>query len=79
MITNALLAWTPFIHPIMIEGRARLLMLLPLAMTIAVVYRTIRCDHVREVPMSAVVLFTEVVVGMFVIGIGLWALFQVMM
>ena len=72
-------AWTPFIHPILMDGRMRLAMLILLALSIAVVYRTIRCQRVREVPLSAAVLCGEIVIGMFLVGVGLWGVYLLAM
>ena len=65
------LAYTLFIDPISLVGWQRMLLLLPLCLAISVVYKTTKCDHVREVPLTSIVLWFTIVVGMYAVGIGL--------
>lgn len=66
------------ISGIEVGGRTRMLLLLPLCLSIAIVYKTTRCQNLREVPLAALILFVTIVVGMYAVGVGLWALFNVM-
>ena len=56
----------------------RLLLILPLCLSIAIVYKTTRCDKLREVPVAALVLWGTIVVGMYAVGVGLWLLYSIM-
>jgi len=56
----------------------RQLLMLPLCLSIAVVYKTMRCDSVREVPLESLVLWGTLVIGMYAVGIGLWVLYSIM-
>lgn len=58
-----------------LSGSQRLLLMLPLCLSIAVVYKTTRCDDLREVVTSALVLWVTIVSGMAAVGVGLWVLF----
>ncbi len=60
------------------SGMVRQLLMPPLCLMIAVVYKTIRCSNVRDIPMASVVLCITIMVGMYVVGLGLWALFTIM-
>ena len=56
----------------------RLLFMLPLCLCIAVVYKTLRCRRLSDIPVAALVLWVTIVVGMYSVGVGLWALFTIM-
>ena len=53
----------------------RALFILPLCLSIAVVYKTVRCADVREIPLAAVVLWVTMILGMYAVGVGLWLLY----
>lgn len=63
---------------IVIIGGLRLLMMLPLCLSIAIVYKTTRCEDLRELPMAVGGLLVSIVLGMAAVGIGLWLMFQIM-
>ncbi len=67
-----------FTSSIQLVGVQRLLLMLPLCLSIAVIYKTVRTDQVSEVPKAALVLWVTIVVGMCAVGGGLWLLFQLM-
>ncbi|MBK8268421.1 MAG: hypothetical protein IPK83_09020 [Planctomycetes bacterium] len=60
-----------FIEPKIITGQGRLLMLLPLAMSISIVYKTIRCQKLSAVPLASLSLCITIVVGMLLVGAAL--------
>ncbi|MHC4698011.1 MAG: hypothetical protein ACYTFA_14860 [Planctomycetota bacterium] len=61
-----------------LSGLDRQLLMLPLCLSIAVVYKTTRCENLRDVPAAALILWGTIVVGMYAVGVGLWALFSIM-
>jgi hypothetical protein len=61
-----------------ISGIARLLMLLPLAASISIVYRTIHCKRLRSVPLTSLTLTLTLVGGMMAIGVGLLIVFRLL-
>ncbi len=61
-----------------LSGLHHQLLMLPLCLSIAVVYKTTRCENLREVPLAALILWGTIVVGMYAVGVGLWALFSIM-
>ncbi len=63
-----------FTNPITLTGIQHAVLLLPLSLAISVVYKTVRCDHVREVPAASLVLCVTIVLGMYAVGVGLWLL-----
>ena len=77
-MSHQLLAWTLFVHPIVLNGRLRLFMLVPLVLCVAIVYKTIRCRNVREIPLASLVLCGTIILGMFSVGVVLWAAFRLL-
>jgi len=76
-MTTATLA-TLFIHAIELSGRERLMLMWPLCLSVALVYKTTRCENLRAVPRAVVVLWGTIVLGMYVVGLTLWALYGLM-
>ncbi len=67
-----------FTTGIELTGMCRFLLMLPLCLSIAVIYKTTRCDDLREVPVAALTLWVTIVVGLLAVGVGLWAVFETM-
>jgi hypothetical protein len=61
-----------------LSGRQRLMLMLPLCLSIAIVYKTTRCPNLREVPVAALILCVTIVIGMLAVGVGLWMLYLIM-
>ena len=55
-------------------GRA--LLMLPLSLSIAVVYKTTRCNTLREIPGAVLALWLTIVIGMYAVGIAAWLVFM---
>jgi len=66
---------TIFVKPMTITGIGRLAMLVPLALSISIVYKTMRCRDLLAVPGASLTLCAMIVVCMLLIGVGLWGLF----
>lgn len=56
----------------------RLLLMFPLCLSIAGVYKATRCSDLRDIPAAAAVLWLTITGGMFAVGLALWLLFLVM-
>ncbi len=67
-----------FTTPIELTGIQRFLLMLPLCLSIAIVYKTTRCRNLRDVPAAALVLWVTIVAGMYAVGLGLWLVFEIM-
>ena len=67
-----------FTTAIDLSGTQRFLLMLPLCLSIAVVYKTTRLEDVRAIPAAALVLWVTIVLAMCAVGVGLWALFSIM-
>ncbi len=61
-----------------LTGPQHFLLLLPLCLSIAVVYKTTRCAQLRDVPLAALALWGTIVVGMWAVGLTLWAIYSMM-
>lgn len=61
-----------------LTGLTRFLLMLPLCLSVAVVYKVTRIDNIREALAAAVVLWVTIVFGMIAVGVGLWLVFQIM-
>ena len=70
---NLLMMW--LVDGMIVSGRGRLLLSLPLCLGIAIVYKSLRCASMNEVPRAALTLWITIVVTMYSIGIGLWLAF----
>jgi hypothetical protein len=69
-----MLAW--FIEPLTLTRWQQMFMLLPLCLTISVVYKTTKCATVREIPLAAVVSWVTIVVGMYAVGAALLIVYE---
>lgn len=67
---DALLA-AMFVQPLSITGVGRIAMLAPLCLSVALVYKTIRCERLSEIPKASVVLWVTILACMMLIGAGL--------
>jgi hypothetical protein len=61
-----------FQHPVELSGLQRLLLLLPLCLSISVVYKTTRCERLGDVPLAAFALWATLVLGMVGVGVLMW-------
>ncbi len=60
-----------------LTGVQRFLMMLPLCLSIAIVYKTTRCERIRQVPREALGMWVTIVLGMYAVGFVLWAAFEI--
>jgi hypothetical protein len=67
---------TLFVNPIMLSRLVGLLMLLPLCLAISIVYKTIKTDDLRAVPMAAAASWGAIVAGMLAVGVTIYILYN---
>jgi hypothetical protein len=65
-----------FVKPIPITGIGRLVMLVPLALSVSIVYKTIRCKRLRTIPTASVTMCLAIVFFMMLIGVSLLVFFN---
>jgi hypothetical protein len=58
-----ILAWVPFLYPLPIWDYWPWL-LIPLTAGIAIVYKSVKCQSMQQVPREALVIFVWILVGM---------------
>lgn len=76
MTSAALFLGTLFITPISLTPRTQLVFLLPLCLAVSVVYKTTRCERLREIPLAAAVSWITIVIGMYLVGAALMLLYE---
>jgi hypothetical protein len=64
-----------FVTPVILSKTQQMLLLLPLCLSIAVVYKTTKCESVREIVVASLVSFVSIVVGMYAVGVSLLLLY----
>ncbi len=64
----------PILASIPLTGFQHALLLLPLCLSVSVVYKAVRCPNIREIPLASLVLFVTIVFGMYAVAVGLWLL-----
>lgn len=69
---------TIFLTALEMSGTQRLLLMWPLCLAVAVVYKTLRCESLREIPRASLVLWATIVFGLYGVGVALWAMYQLL-
>ncbi len=67
-----------FVHPCVIPYHMTLLLLPPLCILVAIVYKTVRVRELRMLPKQAGILILYMLGGLFALGLGLWAIQEFM-
>jgi hypothetical protein len=71
-----LLAYTPFVHPAPLWDYWYLL-IVPLATAVSVVYKTIKCRHVHQIPKEAAILTLWIIAAMIGVALGVWLVYMI--
>ncbi len=66
---------TLFLDPIPLTGGQRAALLLPICLSISVVYRTIKTPNLRDIPKTSLVLCGTIFLGMWVVAFTLWVVY----
>lgn len=67
-----------FIKPKLITGVGRLLMLIPLTLSISIVYKTIRCRTAASIPLASLTLCIMILAGMLLVGAILLVTYRIL-
>ena len=67
-----------FVKPVTITGLWRLGMLVPLTLSISIVYKTMRCEKLSSVPMASLVLCLMILTCLGLIGVVLLGAFRLL-
>ena len=66
-------AWTLFYHPMPLEADGwTLWLLLPLCVSVAIVYKVVRIQNVRRLPLEVLALMGYMAAGLTALGAALW-------
>jgi hypothetical protein len=72
-------AWTPFLDPIPVWADSVWpWLLLPLAVAVSIVYKSIKCRSMRQVPREATVITVWIILGMIAAAIALAGVVKVL-
>ena len=74
---STMLAYIPFVTPLPVWDYWAWL-LLPLCIAVAVVYKTIKCRYVRQIPKEAAAITLWIILSMASVAAGIWGLYQVL-
>lgn len=66
-----------FVSGVELTGTGKFLLMLPICLSIAIVYKTTRCERLRDVPAAALILWVSIVAGMYAVGLTLWAAYSI--
>ena len=67
-----------FITPLTCDRQTGMLLVLPLSLAVSVVYKTIKCHSLREIPLAVLVSWITILVGMAVVGVALLGLCHIL-
>ena len=63
-----------FFHPVTLPSDSLLWLMLPLVVSVAVVYKTLRTNNLRRLPLQILGLVGYIAGGTVVLAVGLWAI-----
>ena len=69
---------TFLLDPIALGGFQKALLIVPLSLAISIVYKSTRAGNLSNLTRQAVGLCVTIVVGMYAVGMGLWALYHIL-
>ena len=67
-----------FTTPLSLTGGQHMLLFGPLCVSISIVYKTLRCEHLARVPLASLALCLTIIVGMYAVGVGVWLLYLIL-
>ena len=68
-----LLAWLT--TPVQLTGLQRLVLLVPLCLSISIVYKTTRCERLGDIPLATLALWVTILGGLIGVGVIMWLAF----
>ncbi len=71
-----MIAWIPFQTPLALPGGWVLWLILPLSLSVTIVYKTLRAEHASRIPRDVAFAMASVLLGLTALGAGLWALIR---
>jgi F420-0:gamma-glutamyl ligase-like protein len=74
---SLLLAWRPFLDPINALHDVWWLLLIPMAIFVAVIYKALRIPNLRRLPAEATMLTLQIILGMLGLGLAIHVVAEV--
>ncbi|HDZ22583.1 hypothetical protein LCGC14_0284050 [marine sediment metagenome] len=74
-----MIAWTLFVNPIAMPPGSILWLCIPLCVSVAAIYRTLRVERLAGVWWRILVLTAEIVGGLFALAVVLWLILAYLM
>jgi hypothetical protein len=68
---------TLFVNPITLSNQAVLWLILPLCLSVAIIYKTIRTRNLRRLPLEIASLMAYMVGGLVLLGAVLWGILYI--
>jgi len=63
-----------FTYPMRLSFQASLWLVLPLCASVSIVYKTVRTEDLRRLPLEVAGLFAYMMIGLVALGAALWAI-----
>lgn len=76
LLTSVILAYRPFFDPLPIDS-FWLLLMLPLSLAVALVYKAIKLDDLKQLPRASAILTAQIIFFMAVAAGGLWIITEI--
>ena len=74
-----MLGWTLFYNPVQLPSSGwSLWLIVPLCLIVAVVYKTVRTETLRKLPLEILSALCYMLAGLTALGVGLWALVAIL-
>jgi len=67
-----MIAWSLFVHPLILPSRWELWLILPLCFSVALVYKTVRIRNLNRLGWEVAVLMAYMTGGLMLLGAVLW-------
>ncbi len=64
------------VTPVSLTGWQQMLLLLPLCLSVSIVYKTTKCAEPRQIPLATLASWLTIVVGMYAVGAALLVLYH---
>ncbi|MEI7837418.1 MAG: hypothetical protein WCK05_13545 [Planctomycetota bacterium] len=65
-----------FVHPVSLPSWLCLWLIVPLCVAVATVYKTVRVQHLSQLPRQIITLVVYMFLGLGALGVGLWATWE---
>ncbi len=74
-----MLGWTLFYNPMQLPSDGwSLWLLIPLCLAVSVVYKTVRTENLRKLPLEILSTLCYMLAGLTALGVGLWAVVAIL-